>query len=95
MDDVTEQQQLDFATYTANHVDRTNSGACICMLCGTVIKQECNLKRHFVVRHSESCQYFCPFCKRSYKNKHSFSNHMSGRHPEYKGLNLDRYAVRN
>ena len=76
------------------HTDYTAAGAAICTLCGTVIKQRKNLKRHFQIRHFDAgVRYECPACKRRFGNKYSFSNHVSFAHKELKGLTLDRYAI--
>ena len=83
------------SAYIQQNVDETANGV-ICLLCGTVIKQKFNVKRHFAIKHNvgNQCSYRCPLCQRVYKNKHSFSNHVYMVHKEMKGLTFEKYAIK-
>lgn len=83
--------------YIKNNVDETSCGT-ICLLCGAVIKQRSNVRRHFGNKHNlgDQSSYRCPLCPhRVYKNRHSFANHIYNVHKELKGLTLDKYAVKH
>ena len=80
--------------YRKQSVDRTTAGI-ICLLCGSVVTHENNLKRHFDRMHSSvKYSYLCPICDKWYHFKDGFRNHFYKKHPDHKGLNLEKYRVR-
>ena len=58
-----------------------------CTICGKIMKQRNNLKRHIRDKHSEDDTIFiCKYCFKSYKSKNSLDNHVSLYHKDEKGL---------
>ena len=69
-------------------------GGVVCMACGSFFSGKGSFKRHYRDAHYQPGLAFrCPSCKHVYKNRPSFSNHLSLKHKELKGLNLDLCMV--
>ena len=67
-----------------------NENGTLCLLCNSWIKTSTSIRRHFREIHVEAgYEYFCPLCKKSYKNRSSFAYHIGLFHHEWKKLNLE------
>jgi len=53
-----------------------------CTLCGSVMKQMKNFRRHLIDKHTEQQSHVCRFCGKSYKTKHSMETHQNSFHKE-------------
>jgi len=53
-----------------------------CTLCGVVIKQQGNYKRHFVDKHGTEKSHICRFCNKAYKTRNSMETHQYLYHKE-------------
>lgn len=66
----------------------------LCTLCGSLIKVKTNIRRHFRDMHLGGLTRFhCPPCGHVYKNMNSFSSHVSKSHREWRGIDLNRFAM--
>ena len=66
----------------------------LCLLCGKVIRQSSNIRRHFRDRHlHEGVHYNCPQCQKTYKSRNTFSSHMSMMHKDWGRVNLHNFAI--
>ena len=73
---------------TANSYAKTDSGF-LCLLCGSLLSNLKCFRTHFRDTHFATTErYSCPVCRRIYKNKNSFGNHMSIYHKELRGLDI-------
>ena len=72
---------------------RTTEGGFLCTICGTYLKTARGMKIHLRDRHTVAQQYRCPICKRIYKNKNSFCNHLYTAHKDVKGLPISQCAI--
>ena len=63
-------------------VDETGHSVWHCSICGYKSKQITNVKRHIVRKHGENQHLPCPLCKKPFKNKYNFNNHLNANHPE-------------
>jgi len=53
-----------------------------CLICGVVMKQMRNFKRHYMDKHTEQESHVCRFCNKIYKTKHSMETHQYAYHKE-------------
>jgi len=53
-----------------------------CLLCGVVMKQMRNFKRHYMDKHTEQESHVCRFCNKIYKSKRSMETHQYAYHKE-------------
>ncbi|XP_040564412.1 uncharacterized protein [Lepeophtheirus salmonis] len=84
---------MDFEYYRQNKVTSTVSGV-LCLICGNVIRQRGNLRRHFSDRHSADGKiYKCPECQTTYKSKNSFQSHVSQYHKLWKKMDVEKCSV--
>ena len=66
----------------------------LCMMCGTLIRQKTNLRRHFLDKHvDDGVHYHCPHCNRTYRSRNSFTSHISATHKDWKKADINRFAV--
>ena len=66
----------------------------LCLLCGKVIRQNSNIRRHFRDRHlHEGVHYNCPQCQKTYKSRNTFSSHISTMHRDWGKIDLHNFAV--
>lgn len=75
-----------------DNIVRGNNGI-ICRLCGKMIKQMSNMRRHFRDKHDSPVVYNCPECRRSYNGKNGFQTHIYRTHPQWKGVNVDSFLA--
>jgi len=47
-----------------------------CLLCGKIIRQVSNMKRHFEDKHTEGTMKICHICYKEYKTQNSLNNHI-------------------
>jgi uncharacterized C2H2 Zn-finger protein len=74
-------------------VSRVENGF-LCQLCGSVLKSTGSIRRHFCDKHFDSGKvYVCPSCRKRYRSKNSFSTHVYQRHKDWKGVDMDTFAV--
>ena len=66
----------------------------MCKVCGAHFSRG-RARRHIVEVHFDNhgIRYACPECKRFYRNRNSFREHISKYHKEIKGINLDQCQV--
>lgn len=65
-----------------------------CLLCHKAIALKRNLKRHFEMMHwASNVSFECPVCKKMFPHKYAFRRHLSGLHPQFKGIDIDRCSV--
>ncbi len=67
------------------------AGGTLCQLCGVVLKS--NVRRHMRDIHFDETTYMCPACKTTYRSKNVFSSHISKYHRDWKGIDLDKFAL--
>ena len=66
----------------------------LCMMCGTLIRQKTNLRRHFLDKHvDDGVHYHCPHCNRTYRSRNSFTSHISATHKDWKKADINKFAV--
>ena len=66
----------------------------LCLLCGKVIRQNSNIRRHFRDRHlHEGVHYNCPQCQKTYKSRNTFSSHISTMHRDWGKIDLHDFAI--
>ena len=66
----------------------------LCLLCGKVIRQNSNIRRHFRDRHlHEGVHYNCPQCQKTYKSRNTFSSHISTMHRDWGKIDLHNFAI--
>ena len=53
-----------------------------CIICGSVMRQMKNFRRHYIDKHTEQEGHVCRFCGKSYKTKHSMETHQNSFHKE-------------
>ena len=79
----------------AANTGKTEKGI-VCLLCGSSLSDFSKVKVHFRDLHyNVGVKYACPKCQRVYKNRNSFGVHMSNKHRDMKGLNLDLCVIRD
>ena len=65
----------------------------LCLLCGKIIRQNSNIRRHFRDRHlHEGVHYNCPQCQKTYKSRNTFSSHISTMHRDWGKIDLHTFA---
>ena len=76
--------------WIAANIEKVQGGY-FCHPCGKTFKS--NLFRHVRDAHLEKdlC-YVCPTCNAISKNKNSFQFHITTKHPEMKGIDLNQFA---
>ena len=63
----------------------------MCSLCGKQFSHKSGFKRHFIDLHyTPGVRYFCPACKRIYKNRNSMVKHVSVTHKTWKKVNYNQ-----
>ena len=65
----------------------------VCRLCGKLIRQLANMRRHFRDKHGSQKVYFCPECQRHYTGKNGFQTHVYRTHPQWKGIDVDSFLA--
>ena len=83
--------------YQSSLVADTAGGGKACLACGMSFGAMSSVRRHFKEQHdARAPSYACPFCKNGkiYKNKRVFGNHIASAHPQLKGLDESRCAVK-
>jgi len=66
----------------------------LCLLCGKIIRQNSNIRRHFRDRHlHEGVHYNCPQCQKTYKSRNTFSSHISMMHRDWGKVDLHNFAT--
>jgi len=53
-----------------------------CIICGSVMRQMKNFRRHYIDKHTEQQSHVCGFCGKNYKTKHSMETHQNSFHKE-------------
>ena len=75
----------------------STSAGILCLICGSLLKSRPGARQHVRDAHLDGGgrRYRCPVCRNNflYKNKNSFGNHVSLRHKDLKGLDLETCAV--
>ena len=72
---------------------RRCDGGSICLICGK--KLFSHMKRHMREIHLSSGEdYYCPTCDKFYKNRSAMYDHIRRKHEEWKGVDLDSFAVK-
>ena len=85
----------DVNAFIRDNVERTSAGHAVCRICGSLIRQWANVRRHVLDQHVDAgTVYMCPACKRPYKNKSSFSQHIYMEHKDWKGIKFSNFKVR-
>ncbi len=86
--------ESDYDTYRSSQVAKTESGFA-CLLCGTAVKKQ--IRRHFEDLHMLSdVAYACPVgrCGKVIDRRRYFVEHINRAHPEFRGLEPEKCAVR-
>ena len=63
------------------------------MILPTLIRNKCNVRRHFRLRHFAAGyedRYRCPMCGLVLRQKFYFMDHIYKCHPDVKGLDYDK-----
>ena len=85
----------------AENTRSTVHGGYFCIICAKVLKgPQTNVQSHFVDLHwSEAPSYWCQGkwqkCQRYYTSKSAFRMHLRNVHPDWKGVSMDTFIVKN
>ena len=67
----------------------------ICLVCGKKLGSVGSMKRHMREMHLTSGRdYHCPTCDEFFKNRSNMYNHIYKNHRDWKGVDLDTFAVK-
>ena len=89
----TERTADDLTNFIRINTTSVDSGF-LCMMCGTLIRQKTNLRRHFLDKHvDDGVHYHCPHCNRTYRSRNSFTSHISATHKDWKKADINKFAV--
>ena len=69
-----------------------------CLICEKVIKYHEKIKRHLRDIHwTAGPSYLCPEdeCKKTYTSRHAFAEHKRRKHPQWRGIALDKFIKSN
>ena len=61
---------------------RVGGGRWNCFMCGKVTTHIGNMRQHFETHHFGAGVRLCPYCRKTFKTKHSLATHMSKNHRE-------------
>ena len=64
----------------------------VCLLCTKAIKGKQEMRRHMREQHMRPKTYMCPPCGISFKNRQFFL-HVNKTHPDWRGMNLERFRT--
>ena len=64
----------------------------VCLLCTKAIKGKQEMRRHMREQHMRPREYRCPPCGLAFKNRQFFL-HVNKYHPDWRGMNLERFRI--
>lgn len=76
---------MDFETYQLEYLSEGSNGTA-CLICDKIIAQKRNIQRHFNDKHQACKPFLCPACRRMYKTKSSFREHVYRYHKDWKRI---------
>ena len=86
---------MSFEELLSTHSAPAANGADLCLLCGKVIKAKM-IKRHMRDVHykGRTAPFKCPMCHLVCHNRQTIYYHVRQHHPEWKGVDLNTFRVK-